>query len=68
MNNQHKKNLHIGSSFDDFLTEEAILEEVTAVATKRVIAWQVSEKSSQWGQTPLIYHSNHNEINGVRLH
>ena len=41
-----KENLHIGSSFDDFLTEEAILEEVTAVATKRVIAWKISEGMS----------------------
>jgi hypothetical protein len=46
MNNQHNENLHIGSSFDDFLSEEAILEEVTAVATKRVIAWQISEGMS----------------------
>ncbi len=46
MNNQHKENLHIGSSFDDFLSEEAILEEVTAVATKRIIAWQISEGMS----------------------
>lgn len=31
---------HIGSSFDDFLEEEAIKAEVEAVALKRVIAWQ----------------------------
>ena len=37
-----KKN--IGSSFDDFLKEEAMLEEVTAVAMKRVIAWQIAEE------------------------
>lgn len=35
---------HIGSSFDDFLKEEAMLEEVTAVAMKRVIAWQIAEE------------------------
>ena len=35
---------NIGSSFDDFLQEEAILEEVTAVALKRVIAWQIAEE------------------------
>ena len=29
---------HIGSSFDDFLKEDAICEEVTAGAIKRVIA------------------------------
>jgi DNA-binding Xre family transcriptional regulator len=37
------KNQYIGSSFDDFLAEEGILEEVTAVAMKRVIAWQIEE-------------------------
>jgi len=37
------KNKYIGSSFDDFLAEEGILEEVTAVAMKRVIAWQIEE-------------------------
>lgn len=30
------KNAHIGSSFDDFLKEEGIHEEVTTEATKRV--------------------------------
>lgn len=43
MNSQHKENPHIGSDFDDFLSEEAILDEITAVATKRVIAWQIAE-------------------------
>lgn len=43
MNSSHKENPHIGSDFDDFLSEEAILEEVTAVAAKRVIAWQIAE-------------------------
>ena len=43
MNSQHEDNPHIGSNFDDFLSEEAILDEVTAVATKWVIAWQISE-------------------------
>lgn len=37
-----KKN--IGGSFDDFLQEEAILEDATAVALKRVIAWQIGEE------------------------
>jgi len=34
---------HTGSSFDSFLEEEGILEEVEAVAIKRVIAWQLAE-------------------------
>jgi len=46
MNSQHEENPHIGSSFDDFLSDEAILEDVTAVATKRIIAWQISEGMS----------------------
>ena len=31
----------IGSSFDDFLKEEGILEQCEATAIKRVIAWQL---------------------------
>ena len=31
----------LGSSFDDFLREEGMLEEVEAVAVKRVLAWQL---------------------------
>src|SRR5471032_2377732 len=37
-------NKHIGGSCDEFLTDEAILEEVTATAMKRVIAWQIAEE------------------------
>ena len=34
---------HIGSSFDDFLREEGIYEEVHTQAVKRVLAWQIAE-------------------------
>jgi plasmid maintenance system antidote protein VapI len=34
---------HIGSDFDDFLTEEGLLEEAEAVAVKRVLAYQIRE-------------------------
>jgi len=37
------KNEHLGSSFDDFLTEEGLLVEAEAVAIKRVIAYQVEQ-------------------------
>jgi predicted XRE-type DNA-binding protein len=37
-----KKN--IGSSFDDFLKEESLLETSTAIALKRVIAWQIAKE------------------------
>jgi len=36
-------NKHIGSSLDDFLAEDGRLEEATAVAVKRVIAWQFEQ-------------------------
>ena len=35
---------HVGRDFDDFLAEEARLEEVTATAVKRVIAWQIEQE------------------------
>ena len=38
------KNQHVGSNFDTFLAEEAILDETTAVAMKRVIAWQIAQE------------------------
>jgi transcriptional regulator with AAA-type ATPase domain len=38
-----KKNRHIGSSLDEFLKEEGILEETRAAALKEAIAWQVQK-------------------------
>ena len=40
-----KKN--VGSGFDEFLEEEGILEEASAVAVKRLIAFQLAEKMSE---------------------
>ena len=37
------KNPYIGSSLDDLLEEEGTLEEINLIATKRVIAWQISK-------------------------
>ena len=36
-------NKHFGSSLDDFLAEEGILEEATARAQKKVLAWQIGQ-------------------------
>ena len=44
-------NPHIGSSFDDFLVEEGIYEEVTAEAVKRVIAWQLEQRRQERGMS-----------------
>jgi antitoxin HicB len=37
-------NKHIGSDFDDFLRDEGILDDAEAVATKRVIAFQIARE------------------------
>ena len=42
---------HSGSSFDSFLAEEGILEEVETAAIKRVIAWQLAEAMKAGGIT-----------------
>lgn len=38
------KKKHIGSSFDDFLEEEGILEECKEEAAKRVLVWQLEQE------------------------
>lgn len=38
-----KQKTHIGSSLDDFLKEEGILEETRAIAVKEALAWQVQQ-------------------------
>ena len=35
---------NLGSNFDEFLKEEGLLEEATATAVKRYIAFQLTEK------------------------
>lgn len=42
MNDQIERG-SVGSSFDDFLTEQGTLEEATAQAIKRVLAYQIAE-------------------------
>jgi antitoxin HicB len=38
---------HSGSTFDSFLEEEGIREEVEAVAVKRILAWQLEQAMKQ---------------------
>lgn len=45
------KQENIGSSFDDFLAEAGILEEVEVVAVKRVLARQVEKAMQDKGLT-----------------
>ena len=44
-------NEHIGSNFDDFLTEEGLLAETETVAVKRVIAYQVEQMMKEQNLT-----------------
>ena len=46
-----KKNPHRGSKFEDYLAEEGLLEEATATAMKRVLAWQISKAMKKQGVT-----------------
>ena len=38
-----RKTGRVGSSFDEFLKEEGIYDEVETTAIKRVIAWQLEQ-------------------------
>ncbi len=42
---------HSGSSFDSFLDEEGIREEVESIAVKRVLAWQLARAMSRRQKT-----------------
>lgn len=46
-------NPHLGSSFEDFLTEEGIREEATVHAVKRVLAWQIEDAMKAQGITKV---------------
>ena len=43
----------IGSSFDSFLLDEGLLEDASAAAMKRVIAWQLSQAMKAKGLSKL---------------
>jgi len=45
------KKKHIGSNFDEFLREESLLEYSTAIAVKRVIAWQIEREMEKQNLT-----------------
>jgi len=46
-----KKKSRIGSSFDSFLKEEGLHEEASAVAVKRVLAWELERAMTDGGVT-----------------
>ncbi len=42
-------NPHFGSTFEDFLQEEGIADEVNATAIKHVLAWQIEQEMKAQG-------------------
>jgi antitoxin HicB len=46
-----KRMNHSGSTFDSFLEEEGIREEVEAIAIKRVLAWQLQQAMQEQQKT-----------------
>jgi antitoxin HicB len=42
---------HVGDDFDDYLRDEGLLEDVTAVAAKRVIAFQIAREMERCNLT-----------------
>lgn len=51
MSNRRKGSQHWGSTLEDFLEEEDILEQATATAVTRVVAWQISEEMKRNGMS-----------------
>jgi hypothetical protein len=51
----HKAGDRSGRSFDSFLDEEGIREEVEAVAIKRVLAWELERAMREQGDLRLAY-------------
>jgi antitoxin HicB len=46
-----KRTIHTGSTFDSFLTAEGVRQEVEAVASKRVLAWQLERAMQEQRKT-----------------
>ena len=48
-----EKSRHIGSAFDSLLEADGMLSEVSSIAIKRVLAWQVSNEMKRLGLTKV---------------
>lgn len=48
-----KRNKHIGSSLDDFLKEEGVLEETRSIVIKEAVAWQVQQAMAKENITKM---------------
>ena len=48
------KKKYVGSNFDGFLFKESLLEHATAIAVKRVIAWQIQREMEKQKLTKTL--------------
>lgn len=51
MTKAQQPSTHTGSTFEDFLSEEGIFNEVQSVAIKRVLAWQFTQAMERQQKT-----------------
>ena len=63
------KNKHLGSSLDDFLREEGILDAAKAEAATRVISWQIAEEMRKRGITKVqmadLMHTSRTQVDRI---
>lgn len=63
------KNRHLGSSLDDFLSEEGIHHAAKAEAATRVISWQISEEMRKRGITKVqmadLMHTSRTQVDRI---
>ena len=63
------KNMHLGSSLDDFLREEGILDAAKAEAATRVISWQIAEEMRKRGITKVqmadLMHTSRTQVDRI---
>jgi antitoxin HicB len=62
-----KANRHIGSTLDDFLEEEGLLEELQTQAIKEVVAWQLEQAMKERGVSKAgmarLLHTSRTQVN-----
>ncbi len=62
-----KRTPHIGSTLDDFLKDEGILEEAQTQAIKEVVAWQLAEAMKARGVSKAamakLLHTSRTQVN-----
>jgi antitoxin HicB len=69
MSNRRKGSQHWGSTLEDFLKEEEILEQTTAAALTRVVAWKISEEMKRRGmskaQLAELMHTSRTQVDRI---